>query len=284
VEDDPTRRTLKEPSAVPIPNDTIDKLEQTFRAISALGADLTEERWKTQSDLPGWTVQDNLSHLIGTERSLQGLPASEHRPAHAEHVKNPIGEFNEREVDVRRGRSGAEVLAEWNELTDLRLTTLRNAGDEYFDAGTTLPTGPGTVAEFLHIRVLDCWSHEQDMRRALDLPGGLDTPSAAHTIDRLTRTLPIVIGKRAGTAEGDAVTVHITGPVERTLTYEVVDGRAKQVDAPSKPAVATVRVDSDVFATLALGRRTADALADRITIEGDQQLGRRVVDQLNMMI
>jgi uncharacterized protein (TIGR03083 family) len=267
-----------------IPTDTIDKLEQTFGAISALGAGLTEQQWKTATDLPGWTVQDNLSHLIGTERSLQGMPGTDHRAADMAYVKNPIGEFNEREVDARRARPGADVLAEWNELTELRLATLRGADDAYFDAPAILPTGPGTVGDFLHIRVLDCWSHEQDMRRALDVPGGLDTASAAHTIDRLTRTLPIVIGKRAGTAEGDAVTVRITGPVDRTLTYEVVDGRAKQVDQPSKPAVATVQLDCDAFATLALGRRTADALADRITIDGDTQLGQRVVDQLNMMI
>jgi uncharacterized protein (TIGR03083 family) len=284
VADHPTRRTLKERTAVPIPTDTIDKLEQTFHAISTLGAGLTEQQWKTHTDLPGWTVQDNLAHLIGTERSLQGLPASDHRPAQAAYVKNPIGEFNEREVDARRALSGADVLAEWNELTELRLATLRNADEQYFDAAAVLPTGGGTVADFLHIRVLDCWSHEQDMRRALDLPGSLDTASAAHTIDRLTRTLPIVIGKRAATPEGDAVTVHLTGPIERSLTYEVIGGRATQVDAPSKPVVATVRLDSDAFVTLALGRRSAAALGDRIVIEGDEQLGRRVADQLNMMI
>src|SRR5215204_7374205 len=139
---------------MPIPTDTIDKLEQTFDSISKLGAGLTEEQWKTATDLPGWTVQDNLSHLIGTERSLQGLPGTDHRSAEMPYVKNPIGEFNEREVDARRGQSGAQVLAEWNELTALRLATLRSAGDEYFDAAANLPTGPGTMADFLHIRVL----------------------------------------------------------------------------------------------------------------------------------
>jgi uncharacterized protein (TIGR03083 family) len=269
---------------MPIPIDTVDKLDETFGAISRLGAGLTEQQWKTTTDLPGWTVQDNLSHLIGTERSLQGLPGTDHRAPDAPYVKNPIGEFNEREVDVRRSRPGADVLAEWNELTELRLATLRNADDAYFDAAAVLPTGPGTVADFLHIRVLDCWSHEQDMRRALDMPGGLDTASAAHTIDRLTRTLPIVVGKRAGTAEGDAVTVHITGPVERVLTYEVVDGRAELVEHPTKAPVATVQLDCDAFVTLALGRRTADTMTDRISIDGDTQLGQRVVEQLNMMI
>jgi uncharacterized protein (TIGR03083 family) len=269
---------------VTIPTETIDKLAETFHDISELGAQLTEAQWKTPSDLPGWTVQDNLAHLIGTEAALQGLPRPEHQAPEVAYVKNPIGQHNENDVDLRRGRTGAEVLAEWNEIAELRLRTLRGADDAYFEAPAITPTGPGTVADFLHIRVLDCWAHEQDMRRALDLPGSQGNASAAHTIDRLIRTLGIVVGKRAGTAEGDAVSIHITGPVERHLTYEVVEGRAQQVDAPSKPAVATITLDSDTFATLALGRRSADDLADRIQLAGDTTLGRRVVEQLNMMI
>jgi uncharacterized protein (TIGR03083 family) len=269
---------------VTIPTDTIDKLDETFRNISELCATLTEAQWKTPTDLPGWTVQDNLSHLIGTEAVLQGLPRGEHRAPEVEHVKNPIGRLNEDDVDLRRGRPGSEVLAEWDELAALRIATLRSADEAYFDAPAMTPTGPGTVADFLHIRVLDCWSHEQDIRRALDLPGSDANASAEHTIDRLIRTLPIVVGKRARTAEGDAVTIRLTGPVEREMTYEVIDGRASQVEQPSKPPVATVSADSNTFVTLALGRRTASQLADRVSVEGDTELGQRIVEQLNMMI
>src|SRR4051812_4801251 len=110
---------------MPIPYDTIDKLEETYRSISALGHQLSEEQWKSATDLPGWTVQDNLAHLIGTERSLEGLPIAEHEPPESVHVRNPIGAFNEREVDFRRGRAGTDVLAEWDELIETRIASLR---------------------------------------------------------------------------------------------------------------------------------------------------------------
>ncbi|MEK7426739.1 MAG: maleylpyruvate isomerase family mycothiol-dependent enzyme [Actinomycetota bacterium] len=267
-----------------IPHDTIDKLEHTWHAIGNLCADLDEPQWCLATDLPGWSVKDNVSHLIGTERMLQGLARTDHRSPAFEYLKNPIGESNEHEVDARRSTTGAAVLAEWNELVALRLATLRSADQAYYEVEAMTPTGMGTVADFLHIRVLDSWAHEQDIRRALDRPGGFDDPSAAHTIDRLIRTLPIVIGKRAATPEGAAVTVEITGPVSRRLTYEVSGGRAGLVDAATEPAVAVIHLDCEVFAILALGRRTAADLTDRIVIEGDAELGRRVVDQLNMMI
>jgi uncharacterized protein (TIGR03083 family) len=267
-----------------IPTDTIDKLESTWRSISALGADLDEGQWKLATDLAGWTVQDNLSHLIGTERSLQGLPAAAMPTMVGEHVKNPIGQFNEAEVEARRGLPGSEVLAEWNELVDRRVTTLRSAGDEYFAREMPTPTGPGTMADFLHIRVLDCWIHEQDMRRAVGMPGHLGGPAAEHTVDRLLRTIPIVVGKRAATPEGRAVIIEIDGDVHRHVVCEVTNGRAATVAAPSLDPLATVTLDIETFIVLATGRRAASEIADRIDLAGDQALGQRIVDNLNMMI
>lgn len=267
-----------------IPTERIDQLDQTWHSLIELCSALTDEQWKTPTDLPGWTVQDNLSHLIGFERALEGLPATDHRAVDVSHTRNALGADNEHEVDARRSLPGADVLAEWRLIVVQRLATLRAADDAYFAQPADTPAGPGTVADFLDLRVLDSWSHEQDIRRALDLPGGLDTPSAEHTIDRLVRTLPIVIGKRAGTPEGDAVAIDITGPVHRSLAYRVVDGRATKADPASCTPVTTIRMDSDTFATLALGRRTAEGYADRITVEGDTGLGGRIVAALNMMI
>ena len=78
-----------------IPNDTIDKLEAIWTSVSWLGADLDEREWKLPTDLAGWSVQDNLAHMIGTERKLQGLPAATPLDDFGGHVKNTIGKFNE---------------------------------------------------------------------------------------------------------------------------------------------------------------------------------------------
>ena len=266
------------------PGESIDKLEATWRSLSALGSTLDERQWKSPTDLPGWTVQDNLAHLVGTERTMQGLPGATPPAIVGDHVKNPIGQVNEAEVEARRGCSGAEVLAEWNTLVDLRLATLRNADDAYFAQPMATPTGPGTMADFLHIRVLDCWIHEQDMRRAVGVAGHLDGPAAEHTVDRLLRTIPIVVGKRAATPEGRAVVIDITGGVQRHVVCEVNGGRAAVIAAPAADPLATITLDAEAFVVLATGRRAATSLADRITLSGDVALGQRVVDNLNMMI
>jgi uncharacterized protein (TIGR03083 family) len=267
-----------------IPIDTIDKLETIWRSVSSLGSELDERQWKLPTDLAGWTVQDNLAHVIGTERMLQGLPSAATPESVGEHVKNPIGHFNEAEVEARRARSGAEVLAEWNALVELRVKTLRAADDNYFAREMATPTGPGTMADFLNIRVLDCWIHEQDMRRAVGKPGHLDGPAAEHTVDRLLRTIPIVVGKRAATPEGGAVIIDITGDVSRRVVCEVNGGRAAIVESAAREPLATVVLDSEAFIILATGRRTPMMIGERIVVAGDEILAAKVVGNLNMMI
>ena len=188
-------------------------------------------------------------------------------------------------MEVRRARSGTEVLAELEELVELRLDTLRNADDAYFAQERMTPTGPGTMLDFLSIRILDCWVHEQDIRRAVGPPGHLDGGPAEHTTDRLLRTVPIVVGKRAGAPEGSLTLLRITGPVERTVPVVVEEGRAKVVDLESAGAAdVTVTMDSETFLVLAVGRQTAADRADRIEISGEGDWGQAVADQLNMMI
>jgi uncharacterized protein (TIGR03083 family) len=144
--------------------------------------------------------------------------------------------------------------------------------------------GPGDVALFLNIRVLDNWMHEQDIRRAVDQPGHLSCAAAAHTVDRLTKTIPIVVGKRAQTPDGGAVVVDITGGVERHLVAEVRGGRAALVDSPSAAPLATVTMDTETFVILAGGRRPYSAVASAIQLGGNTDLAERVVTNFNMMI
>jgi len=267
-----------------IPTDTIDKLEICFRSLSELGALLNESDWKTATDLPGWSVQDNLSHLVGIERIMHGLTGTTHRAESRDWVKNPIGEANENEIDIRRSLHGRDVLREWNEVAAARIASLRAADDAYFDAPAMTPTGPGTVADFLHIRVLDCWVHEQDMRRAVGKPGHLSGLAAEHTIDRLIRTIPIVVGKRAGTPNGASVVIDITGGVSRHIVCTVADGRASVTDVEPEAPLARLTMDVETFLVLATGRRSPETMHDAVELAGDRDLGGRIVTGLNMMI
>lgn len=267
-----------------IPHDTIDKLALCFASLTELGSQLTETQWKLPTDCPGWSVQDNLSHIVAYENAESGGARTLHQAPKFDYVRNPIGEANENEIDIRRSLTGAQVLDEWKEVAERRLNFLRTADESYFTKEVMTPTGPGTTADFLHIRVLDCWVHEQDMRRAVGMPGHLSGPAAEHTIDRLIRTVPIVVGKRAATPDGQSVVIDITGGVQRHIVCTIVGGRAALViDEPEAP-LSKITVDSATFLALATGRQTDQQLASKIAYSGDVDHGRKVTRALNMMI
>ena len=144
----------------------VDLLEAVWASYADACTGLTEEQWKAPTDLPGWSVQDNVVHIVGIESSVLGRPAPEHTPPDLEHIRNDIGRSNEVWVDSRRSWSGADVFAEFREVTGERIAQLRTFGDAEFSAESWTPAGPGTVRDLLPFRVFDSWAHEQDIRRA----------------------------------------------------------------------------------------------------------------------
>ena len=255
-------------------------LFDAWDSIEALCAGLDSAQWSRPTECPGWTVKDVVSHLIGIEAMMIGRPATSHRAGAAAHVRNPLGEMNEHEVDARRGRPGPEVLDEWREVSAIQRGRLVAADDAWFEAPTATPTGPGTNADFTAIRVLDAWVHEQDIRRAIGIPGHETGPAAELTIDRLAGSLPMVVGKRAAAGEGRSAAIVLDGPVARRWTVAVVDGRGDVGERAAPDA--TVAMRSGDFVALATGRCRADGAPWMAT--GDADLAARIVGSLNVMV
>ena len=133
-------------------------LAEEWRAICDLGRELADHEWELPSECPGWSVRDLLSHMVGTESSLLGEPQPPAAPE-APHVRNAIGALNEAWVAARRARPGAEVLAEFRDVTGRRLEELAAFGPERFEEVGPSPVGQVPYREFMAVRVMDCWVH-----------------------------------------------------------------------------------------------------------------------------
>ena len=263
----------------------IGALIEEWRALDDLLSGLDDAAWSTATPLPGWSVQDVVAHVIGTEAALSGEPAPEPVPDSEPpaHVRNDIGALNERWVASLRSSSPAEVLGRFREVTRHRTAVLEAMGDEEFAAPSWTPVGQATYGRFMEIRVFDCWLHEQDIRDGLGLPGHGDGACAELSIDEIVRALGYLVGKRAGAPDGSSVTIELTGPVRRTV-HVAVDGRAAVVEALSGPATATIRLPSDVFVRLAGNRVEPDSVLGEVSFAGDAELGRRVATSLGFTI
>ena len=75
--------------------ESIPLLSACWASISELGASITPAEWDIPTDCPGWSVRDNVSHLIGIERRLLGFPNDPPLSEYPAHVKNEIRKWGE---------------------------------------------------------------------------------------------------------------------------------------------------------------------------------------------
>ena len=145
--------------------------------------------------------------------------------------------------------------------------------------------GPGTVRTLLPFRIFDSWVHEQDMRRAVHRPGNLASASARETQRQIVDMMPYVVGKKAAPPDGSTVVFSVTEPLPRDFAILMLDGRAGLFD--EIPADPTTRLTMSwvTFERLACGRVSPALCIDahEVKIEGDADLGRRVVSEMNYM-
>ncbi len=262
----------------------VEVLAEVWASMASACTGLTPEEWERPTDCPGWSVRDQLSHIIGFERVLAGEqapPAVTERP---DHVRNDVGAINEAMVEARRSEPGGDVLAEFVAVTGQRLAGLRALPPDRFDEIGWSPLGEQPFREMLRTRLFDSWIHEQDIRRALGRPGGRGGGGEAETLDRVASTMPFVVGKKVKPPEGSTVDWAVEGPLPRHLRVAVRAGRGRAEDPVGDPTVGFV-MPADAFWRLGCGRSTPEDVRREgaVTISGDTELGSRVLDAMNFM-
>jgi uncharacterized protein (TIGR03083 family) len=261
-------------------------LAETWGSLADVCRELSDTEWALSTECPGWDVKDQLSHLIGIEQAIMGEPAPQWSEPLGAHVKNDFAAANEPYVAVRRAQSGPAVLAEFVAVTTTRLAQLDALTAGEWAAIGYSPMGQVPHAEFMTVRVFDCWVHEQDVRRALARPGGSGNEASAISLGRIQDAMPFVVGKKAGCADGTAVRFDVSGPGEdaRTFTIAVEGSRARPV-ADDRTPTAIISLSSVDFTRLGCGRATAAEVEAEggIGVDGDQQVGRSVLGAMNFM-
>ena len=261
-------------------------LAETWESLAEVSRELSATEWALPTECPGWDVKDQLSHLIGIEQAIMGEPAPQWSAPFGEHVKNDFAATNEPYVAVRRAEPGPAVRAEFVAVTTTRLAQLGDLTAAEWAAVGWSPMGQVPHAEFMTARVFDSWVHEQDVRRALDRPGGGGNAASAISLGRIQDAMPFVVGKKAGCAEGTAVRFDVSGPGAdaRVFTVAVEGGRARPVSDDVMPTV-TLSLSSIDFTRLGCGRATAAQVeeAGGIGLDGDEQVGRSVLGAMNFM-
>ncbi|WP_205472829.1 maleylpyruvate isomerase family mycothiol-dependent enzyme [Nocardioides sp. SYSU D00038] len=243
---------------------------------TALLEQVPDEQWSTPTDLPGWDVRAVASHTAHLERVLATGVEEQADVGEPPHVTGLMGLYTEIGVVNRRDAAPAQIIAEIREAAAARHAEL--LADPPDDGAARPPRVFGGVPwdwrTLLRNRPLDIWMHEQDVRRAVGLPGGTDTAAAVHTADYLAEAFGFVLAKKAGAPAGTTAVLRVDGHPPYAFTVNDA-GRGERLAEVPPTADVVLSMDRESFIRQAGGRCAAEPGA--IRIDGDQALGARLV-------
>jgi uncharacterized protein (TIGR03083 family) len=297
-----------DPVVPPRLHDLVEAFAHTAQAVVDLAHACSDDDLSRPTECPGWTVHDQISHVVGVEAWLEGHKDPRVEMPQYDHIRNDLGKKIEYAVELRRGRTGADVLAELEDVLAQRLSTLRSP-DLTDTSVITGPFGPDQAATVMLLRTFDVWAHEQDIRSALGRPGDLDSPAAAVFVSTVMAQLPNLVAKSTALEPGHTVVLDVTGPgpvvaarqgvrVEvdeqgrlrgHALSADALPAEAVQADAVpadrvpasnprTEPQVTTITLSTEAFTRRAAGRRSVSET--EYSVVGDDAVARRVLEAL----
>ena len=199
----------------------IDAIDDVLLTTSSLARDLSEDDAELPTECPGWTVRDQLAHMVGLEQVLSGSPHPHIELPPLDHVSSEIDVYMEQQVHVRRLLALSAIADEMAGLRPRRISELRRlaADGDQMVAG---PFGERLLSASLPIRVFDLWVHEQDIRRAVGLPVRTDCDAADVALERSLLGWSTALPKRL--AVDAELVISVTGPNPSETRITVGEG------------------------------------------------------------
>jgi uncharacterized protein (TIGR03083 family) len=237
--------------ATPAP-DPVSAPEAFRRAANSLEAmldTLAEAQWH-RPVLRGLDVQGLIGHLIGVEEHLQLALSGDPSVADADHVA-----FTQPSSAAQSGLPVAATRGAWGAAVARTLDLLRIADPDAELAlhGLRLP-----VSAICVVRTFELWTHENDVRRALDLPASWPDASALTLMTRLAAHLLPLVAAGAEQLRPVDLRLVLTGPGGGTWQLALGDA------GPPATAVGIV-ADAVAFCRLVANRTTPADLKAHVT-------------------
>lgn len=252
---------------------------QAINDFTDLLEELSPTDWSRPTDLPGWDVKAVASHIAHVEAVLSGQPEETADVGEPPHVTGLTGLYTEIGVVNRRDASPDSIINEIRSAATARHTAL--LADPPTDAAARperiFGGMPWDWRTLLRNRPLDVWMHEQDIRRAVDRPGGMDSTAARHTAEYLSEGLGFVVAKRVGAPAGTTVVLELDG--SSPMAFEVSEtGRGERLPEPPTDPTVLLRMEREALIRLAGGRCRPEP--GSVEAVGDEELGRRILDAM----
>ncbi len=155
---------------LPVGDPAVPLMRQRERLAAVLGG-LDEEQWRTASRCQGWSVQDVIAHLVGTNQfwAISIVSGRQGAPTRYLATFDPVA-TPALMVDAVRQQSAAETLVQFRETNQAMADALADMGEAEWLVTAEGPPGHIPLCAMVAHALWDSWVHERD----IVLPLGLD--------------------------------------------------------------------------------------------------------------
>lgn len=252
-----------------------------LHTVVELGRRLSPEQWEAPTECPGWSAGDVVRHLAWIESFMAGRPQPEHEMdwSRFPHITNDFGRLTEIGVEVRRSHPQQQTCDELADLADVRLGQIMALDPLTLESEVMGVFGtPVPLDRMVRMRTFDTWTHEQDIRRAVQLPANMRTIGAQVAAVQMARTLGFVLARNVEAPPGTSMRLTVTGPIAfERFAAVTAEGKGADVDPLDDPTIG-LTTDWETYSRLTTGRldTTDPAVLARLELAGDPDLAARI--------
>jgi uncharacterized protein (TIGR03083 family) len=237
-----------------------DAFVRTAAGLASMLETLDVDEWRTPTGVEGASVRGLIAHLVGVERYILGQlghGTTFSAPRREDHF--PMSREAAADIADIDGTRTAQVW--WDEVTRLiavccELDPATEVGYHHLN---------GTLRGLLVVRTFELWTHDDDIRRAVNRPPNvLDAERLALMSSDLVNVLHFGMALSGTTQPGRTARIALTGPGGGDYVIALAPG---EIAGLPEITISTSALD---FCRLASNRLTPDLL--HMDVEGDRSL------------
>jgi uncharacterized protein (TIGR03083 family) len=185
------------------------------RRLHAALATLTDEQWAVPSRCEGWTVQDVIAHLIGTNAFWQISIQSGVAGSPTKYLVgfDPVATPAQM-VEPMRAMTPSAILAELGASTDALVEVVESLDEQGWAATGESPVGHVPIRELAHHALWDSWIHERDVLLPLGITPVEEVDEVLSSL-RYVAALTAALSIPGGDGRTGSIVLEVTDPDAR---------------------------------------------------------------------
>lgn len=269
----------------------IDLFPQERQQLLELFSELEPEEWEKPTICSGWTVKDIGLHLLGDDvgylsRARDHFSNPFFRNKDLREWKSLVKNINEANESWVRAtaRISPKLLADLLELTGQQFYEYMQSLDLTAMDGVVSWAGPDPAPVWLDVarEYTERWLHQQQIRDAVQKPGLKEKAFFHPVLDTFVRALPHTY-KDTSVANTTVLKFVVTGKAGDVWYLVGEANRWSLFQDVELPPVTVVTMDQEMCWRLFTKGTNKEQARARITIEGDQILGEKLLDTVSII-